>query len=292
MIDYYQKYIKYKIKYITLSEKINGTYSNLSYLGQGAESIVFKMQDGKVLKIYKNFKNENENVIINELIKYNFPNFPKYHALGQCKNKDLITNETKTFCIKDTGTNYTYNYIIMDEIKGNDMLDIFFTTFQKYLLQDIKIAIDLEKEINMFCKFFLKITIKIAEALQIAYKEINFRHNDLDFRNCLIEGDIPTILDFGQATIHINESECRDIMSFINSSLSDSYCNKKESLNKFFKEDTHITVIKNCKIIKNKIKENNIIIKILAIINDCKPFYNKDIKIETIIKKLNEINIS
>lgn len=52
-MDYYTKYLKYKNKYLELKNQIGGTYRNLKYLGEGAESIVYETNDNKALKIMK-----------------------------------------------------------------------------------------------------------------------------------------------------------------------------------------------------------------------------------------------
>jgi hypothetical protein len=136
---YKKKYLKYKNKYILFKNQIGGVFNNLSYLGEGAESIVFKMETGTALKIVKNTKkfiSDNEKEIISKLTELRTLNFPTFHAIATCKSDTAPDKDTREFCISGS-TGKLYQYIIMDTINGNDMMNIFFDIFKDHVSKEV-----------------------------------------------------------------------------------------------------------------------------------------------------------
>ena len=304
--NYVDKYLKYKNKYLHLKNHIGGTYNNLIYLGEGAESMAFRMDDGKVLKIIKNYNNrisDLEKDIMNKLSDLNTINFPKFYSIGTCKSLVEVNANLTSFCIDDNVNEpnaNTYQYIIMDEIQGKDMINIFYGLFKDNLSNEIDINDnEIKNKLNNYAKIFLNSLIKITSSLKLANDRYGFRHNDFDFRNCYIDNNNnPVIFDFGSSTINNNNVlECKDIMGFINSTLNESYYIKHSNVTKYYPnsldDNQFMTkIINNCKKLITELKKNDIIKKIKNVNDSCQPYFNVDINFDVLINKFNEIFIS
>jgi len=298
-MNYYKKYIKYKNKYLMIKKNMKGgTYTGLRYIGEGAESIVYDMGDGKVLKIIKNQNmriSDRERSVI-EAVK-DIPNFPKVYIYGLCKNNIKPDRETNVFCV-DNGSEY--QYIIMDKIDGKDILEIFYDKFKDYLnLDEIELRSKLEDEtfvskITKFVHFYINIIKKIVSSLKIANDAVRFRHNDFDFRNCLISptGE-PTIIDFGQSTIGNPSLECKDIFSYVNSFLGGSYCNRKDTIIKTYGDEHTIRFFdrcnKNCKTILAILRDTPKITQLQTLINECVPYWRRDISLDMLLNRISSL---
>ena len=299
-MDYYKKYLKYKNKYLKYKEQIGGTYSNLVYLGEGAESIVFRMENGRALKIIKDpskFISDKERDIINKLSTLGSSNFPTIDIIGVCNSLIPPKPDTKEFCI--TGSDgVLYQYIIMDTIKGQDMMNIYYDMFKDYVNQDTPIDFTSETYLrteNEYINLVLNVSLKIIRALKLAHERFCFRHNDLDFRNCLIlEDNTPVIIDFGQSEIDKRgELQCKDINAFLNSVLKNTYCNSSSVLNKKYPDLADglekTKIINNCKLIFNNINKNVKVIDLMRFKNNCSSFLGTDISFDDYERELSRL---
>lgn len=295
-MSYFDKYLKYKAKYLKLKSQIGGEYTNLQYLGQGAESIVYGMKDGFALKVIKDPSkriSDEERDIMQKLSDLKSPYFPQIKAFGNCKNNIQLDERTTRFCVVEKEKEETdYQYIVMEIINGKDMMTIFYETFKDYANNERLDLTNLEfaRKINDFSNYFIEIIKKIVDGLILANKEYKFRHGDFDFRNCLIKEDgTPVIIDFGSSTIgdkSKDSPECKDITAYIRSILNANYCNRKQDLEKIYKinMDENEPLLKlcvtNCKLILNSIKQNDKIKELIRIIDNCVPYLGRDITLD------------
>lgn len=271
------KYIKYKFKYLNLKKQIGGElFNDLSYLGQGAESYVYSKGDNEVLKIIKkpeSFIPESEIEISNKLKENGLDNFMYYQSIGTCYSNLNPDEATTKFCITEPSGSFTYQYIIMRQAKGTNLLRKFYLTFNDYL-KGKPIVKDNEELISLIEKYisdYLIILKNLALNLKLANEKIGFRHGDLDYRNFTVdESNNVYIYDFGSSRIDVFDSyECMDFRSALISSLNSSYLKSETVLQK-----EYITLTEED---KTKITSNgNTILKLI----------NKNIKIDQLLKML------
>lgn len=294
-MDYYTKYLKYKTKYLELKNQIGGRYQNLTFLGEGAESVVYKTSDNKALKIMKkaeNFMSPTESAIITKIQELNLPNFPKYYLFGKCKSLVDPDKDTTEFCINDD-EGKEYQYIIMDTIEGEDMMTLFYKTFSRYFISE---QIDFQSDDynntkEYYIIFLLKVCLKIVQVLKDANEKFGFRHNDFDYRNCMIKEDgTPIIIDFGSSSMNDHAAfQCKDIRAFVNSVVKGSYCNAKAVYEKVFPSDIiqnkKDLFISNCQLISKDIENDNRITELWSKINGCLPY--NDITFDDLEKMFN-----
>jgi hypothetical protein len=295
---------KYKSRYLNAKRELakyknmrGGVYDGITYLGQGAESMVFKMSDGKALKIIKNHADrikDSERLVI-EAVK-DVAGFPKIYAIGTCRNVTGPISEATSFC---SGEGDEYQYVIMDTIDGKDMLEIFYEKFKDYINADVVNVTDVRvvSLLTEFEGFYIEVIKKVAEALKRANDAVKFRHNDLDFRNCLItSAGEPTIIDFGQSTINVGaEIECKDMKSYVSSFVNGGYCNRKETIEKVYgikEPSAEMTTkcVKNCKDILTKFKTLPRISQVARLMTDgCAPYMGTEIKLNALVERLRGI---
>lgn len=307
---YYEKYMKYKKKYELLkNNSINiaqtgGNYNNLVYLGQGAESFVFKTEDGKAIKIIKNVAkriNPVEKEVMQRVSDLESPHFPKVHAMGICKNRTELTRDSTDFCIGSDGS-YEYEYILMDIVNGNDMMTLFYKKFKTHLN---KVFIDIEDDdINMkveeFSQLLMDVIIQLAHVLKSSSDAIGFRHSDFNYGNCIINREnVPVIIDFGQSSLgQAGILECSDLIGFFKSIVNGLNCGSRETLSKVFpklkeegsEEPKRLIIKKNCEEIMKKVKAHKKIKEVVSLSQTCVPYTNSDIPFSTQISRLEAIN--
>jgi hypothetical protein len=301
-MTYYKKYLKYKNKYAELKRMQSmrgGAYEGLRYLGEGAESIVYAMPDGKALKIIKDFESriKEEEKLVFDAVK-DIPNFPKIYAMGNCKSNVKPDRDMTKFCMEEGDD---YQYVIMDIIDGKDMLEIFYDKFKDYINLDPAVLNLNDAVLNAkmieFETFYVEVIKKMVNALKRANDAVRFRHNDLDFRNCLVSAaGVPTIIDFGQSAINVpvGELECKDIASYVNSFTRGSYCNRKDTILKTYADEPTLAFVdkcsKNCKALLTKLVSLPRMAAIKKIISDsCVPYMNTDIKLSSMEEQFSRV---
>jgi len=231
---YFEKYIKYKNKYLELKKLLGGApiYNNLHYLGQGAENIAFLLSDGNTIRIRKDCETLGQNEITTVTkMKDNTPlYFVKILALGKCNDlRGRLSKEVKNFCDdKLVGDLCNYTYILMETAVGGNYLQYFGLAFKDLLNNSNfdKLIIN-ETNINkmrMFVTFLFSFLNKMVDGLISANTKLGgFVHFDLNFRNCNVnpENGNPIIFDFGGSTIgKINDNS--DILNYIKEILTDT----------------------------------------------------------------------
>lgn len=287
-MDYQKKYIKYKNKYIQLKNKIQigGVFNNIKYLGQGTESIIFELANGRVIRITrKGVVEETEKEIVSFIISNPVPYFPKYYEIGECLNDTLVNMNISSFC---EGVKYRYEYIIMEKIVGKRIYGIFLDYFKDDIRNELVIDVD---RLNSFKNAYICIIKKIIKGLIYANDKMNgFCHRDFVTENCLIRpvsGD-PVFIDFGRSiinfgkTLNISKKRYNDVY-FYNSEFLAGYWIKAKyisvgdlynlpSVEYDFVERVH----SNCKILLRNFNNLSDILKLTELIND------------TLSKQLNE----
>lgn len=240
---YRAKYFKYKIKYLNIL--MGGSlYNNLRYIDEGAETIIYELGDieNQVIKISKNPQQypieETEKNFIRYLMNNPQKYFPKYYSFGKCYNSTEPSDKINAFCDSEFPEHTEYTYIIMEKIKGVDIVMKFLMVFK----DDVRTGIINMGKINIFVDNFINIVEKIVQGINDINQDVTFRHGDLDFRNCLITDDYePVIIDFGQSEFiqiprRSQTNICKDIRAFVMSALNYTYYNKKIDKLKKLKE--------------------------------------------------------
>lgn len=296
-MNWKEKYLKYKKKYFKLKASNNiqlGGFT-LTYLGQGAESFVYDIGDNKVIKIRKipdTPFTELEERIMTVLTELDLPNFPKLFATGNCKQREPISEETRSFCESSDGT-ITYHYEIFDKVDGPNIINIFMEEFRHWLTQDSINFTEpaLLSKANDFIRKYIIIIKQIANALYLANVHARFRHVDCNYRNILIKNyessPVPVLIDFGTSTIgDMTTLECSDINFFINNLLRGTSFDKSSVDFIFGPNHPKLVLIrKNCKEILDKvILRDPEIIKLKNFMSTCLPYMQSDIE----INKINE----
>ena len=315
-----KKYIKYRTKYENLKKiqvggqadrimdkpiynQNGGVFNNLVYLGQGAESVVFKTEDGKAIKVIKNHANRisaTEQCIMQQLSALESSYFPKVYAIGLCKNDHPVTEDTKTFCVGSKGA-HEYQYILMDAVDGKDMMNIFYAKFKTHI-QNVAMDAndpDLVAEIEEFSAMFIRVYAKLAEAFKLAHDGFGFRHGDFDYRNCVIKEDgTPVVVDFGASFLARAESNCKDMMGFYRSMFGGTYCGTVDVTKNFFptrvlsEPSRNAVIILNCKDILNKVKSTVKMARVDTMVASCSPFTRVDITYDSMKAQLESIRDS
>lgn len=174
-------------------------FNGVRRISSGAEGVAYLTANNKILKVMKRGVNISDEIKLHKkLNELRLPYFPKFISSGRAVSKDEInlTNNTLSSLFNNTG-NYPYNYVIMEYVEGGK-------EFPKYLSDKIESMIPgktrplTNEELNTLVNHILDIMSKMTFALYVADKVFNYRHNDLNERNCLIRpnGD-PVIIDFG-----------------------------------------------------------------------------------------------
>lgn len=237
--NYYAKYLKYKTKYVLLKKQKGGDsqFKNIKYLGQGAENYAFQLEHGQILRIRKNCERlgESENNVLTELAGKTIKHFIKVFSKGNCFDlRDKLSDQVTEFCELnnlETASLCNYDYVIMNNAEGTNLLNYTTKTFSEQLqLPDINV-IDKQLITNhkkLLINFFQKITIGLIDA----NTQLNgFKHKDLNYRNCYIDINLePIIFDFGASLIGFGsiETNSSDILDFITDILSDSTIDTNE----------------------------------------------------------------
>lgn len=228
-MSFKNKYLKYKTKYLELKKQVGG-FSELTFLGMGAENVAFRMSDGKILRVRKGCEklDEIEKVVVRRLEEVK----PKYFALvrsvGKCsdlKGKNLST--ATTMCNAVGGEVCDYDYVIMDDAPGTNFSVFFLQQFENLITRDDfdeQIVQSVTKDkIADFSRRSSEYIQKIIVGLMDANSKLgNYKHCDLNYRNCHIsESFVPTIFDYGASKIGANLPQCSDILEYLRSILAD-----------------------------------------------------------------------
>jgi hypothetical protein len=298
------KYIKYKIKIGQLLKTMfqsGGSYKIKKHLGQGAESHVYDIDDGMVIKI---FKVKNQNISENELQIYTQlntledPHFVKMHAHGYCYSNDSEITKDLSGC--ETNQNPTepmgyFYYQILDKLEGTDIITIFITWFKQWIEKETLTSAELvsdplfETEKNNFAIYYLKIIKQMADALFVANSR-GFRHVDCNYRNIMISGDKenpnPVFIDYGSSNLlGTPTDECNDIRFFMANLLRGTSFDRPPITTVFgVPEDVSIGPIKiKCATVLAEVNKNPIMINLKEkVMDQCNVHTRKTISLETI----------
>ena len=226
---YKDKYLKYKTKYLNLKKQIGG-FADLTFLGMGAENTAFRMPDGKILRVRKGCEklDENEKEVMRRLEETKPKYFAIVHSVGKCSDlRGKILSEATTMCNAVGGEVCDYDYVIMDDAPGKNFTVFFLQQFLSLITSDdfdAHIVQDATKErIADFAKKSAEYIQKIIVGLMDANSKLgDYKHNDLNFRNCHIsESFVPTIFDYGASKIGGALPQCNDILEYLKSILAD-----------------------------------------------------------------------
>ena len=216
------------------------TYTGLAYLGRGADNLVFNLAGfpDRVLRISKGCNDTqgrlhprtmqeqaNERAASQALIQTPTPGFVNVFEEGLCNDtrtgpggagfrrqriqfcdSSLALNaSTNTSTTNDHSLNEQiilpgnceYYYQILQRLSGSNIM----VTFCR-LFKDSVAGEDENRNITAHINSLLKIFDDIYTGLIAANTNFNgFKHNDLNYRNVDISGNVPTIFDFGASEI-------------------------------------------------------------------------------------------
>ena len=233
-MSYQSKYLKYKTKYLELKKQLGGTeFNDLTYLNSGAENSAFKMPDGKILRVRKgcNRLEDDEKTVMLKIIEHKPKYFAMIYSVGKCADlKGKKLELAKSMCAVSEGVLCDYDYVIMEEAPGTTFL-IFSLQQFKDLVMNSDFDTEIEKadtkdKIRQFAKNSAEYLIKIIDGLMDANtKFVNYKHNDLNHRNCHTdEFFVPTIFDYGASKISAipSQDQCSDAFNYIKNMLNDS----------------------------------------------------------------------
>jgi serine/threonine protein kinase len=201
-----KRYNRKKARTITMKMKGGKKFEGVSRISSGAEGVAYLTADKKLLKVMKRGINITDEINLHKkLNELRLPYFPKFLGSGRAvsRNEINLSNTTLSGLFNNTG-NYPYTYVLMEFVEGGK-------EFPKYLSDKIEEIIPgktrplTAEELEIVVNIVLNIFTKMTFALYVADKVFNYRHNDLNDRNCLIRpnGD-PVIIDFGSNRFQYN----------------------------------------------------------------------------------------
>jgi hypothetical protein len=262
-MSYQSKYLKYKTKYLELKKQLGGTeFNDLKYLGKGAENVAFKMPDGKILRVRKSCEEllSSEKNVMEKLAE----NKPKYFAMvysvGKCADlKKKKLQLATSMCNVSEGELCDYDYVIMDDAPGTNFLIFFLQHFKDLVMNndfDAELEkVDVKEKIQQFARNSAEYIIKIIDGLMDANAKLgNFKHGDLNYRNCHIdESFTPTIFDYGASKVGVvsPRNQCSDIFNYIKGILSDINLDDGITYNAGIPELHKLESVEKNKVIKN-----------------------------------------
>lgn len=243
MDDYYNKYLKYKNKYINLKNNLeenpdknnleedpnknnleggadNYKYNNIKYVSETSDKLNFEVKNKDIVVLKNIDKNVLDNYMDNERISFMMnkenPFFAKPYEIQSCEDFGVNKN-TKSFCqikknimMDNTPTKKIY-FLEMDHNRNINIIEYFINFFDKDLKNGI--SHDTQKKMLQYIDNFIKLLYKIENILDTAFQKKGFINNNLTYTSIVIDDEwTPYMVEYNGS--HVN-NKYKNMPNFI-----------------------------------------------------------------------------
>lgn len=224
MNTYYDKYIKYKKKYMDLKNNFYGgsgdsnklddhnkyKFTNIEFIGETPDEYKFKAGNDATLIILKNTDSRMlDRYLSNERIFYIMNKedsfFAKPYEIQRCDDININKN-TKSICRtkkQSTMINNPINNVYFLETKNNtaNIINIFHKIFEKEI--NTGLNDNSGEKMNLFIKNYISMLHIIENKLKNAFEKKGFIHDNLQFSTITVNNNWnPNLYDYSGSRIN------------------------------------------------------------------------------------------